>query len=86
MRDGGLAFPFKLELERDRNGVIKQEYSYGMSLRDYFAAAALQGLLANGDFTKRMNVKFENDVPVAHEHTARICFDAADAMLKVRQP
>lgn len=40
--DGGWAFP--------RPG---SEYSAqnGMTLRDYFAAAALQGLLASGDFT-----------------------------------
>jgi hypothetical protein len=36
--DGGPAFPHAHE---------DYEFQHGMSLRDYFAAAALQGLLAN---------------------------------------
>jgi hypothetical protein len=39
--DGGPAFPIRFE-----NGMYQQ----GITIRDYFAAAALQGLLANPDF------------------------------------
>ena len=39
--DGGAAFPLHLH----------GDYAQGMTLRDYFAAAALQGLLASGHFT-----------------------------------
>ena len=46
--DGGAAFPYA-------DGVYangqKAHGSSGMTLRDYFAAAALQGLLASGHFT-----------------------------------
>lgn len=43
----------------------------GMSLRDYFAAQALQGLIANGD--------------AANEYsTARIAYGFANAMMEVR--
>lgn len=44
-RDSGPAFPVKEHLLGTR--LIPS--SDGMSLRDYFAAAALQGLLATGD-------------------------------------
>ena len=39
-RDGGPAFPYG-----QRN--VTERFSEGMSLRDYFAAAALTGLLSN---------------------------------------
>ena len=39
-RDGGPAFPYG-----QRN--VTERFSEGMSLRDYFAAAALSGLLSN---------------------------------------
>jgi hypothetical protein len=41
INDGGPAFP----------NAPGYEIYYGMTLRDYFAAAALQGLLASGHFT-----------------------------------
>jgi hypothetical protein len=44
----------------------------GMSLRDYFAAAALTGLLANPEFED-----------TAHD-TAKIAYQQADAMLLER--
>lgn len=63
--DGGPAFP------------IPPGYP-GMSLRDYFAAKALQGILANGVILERFGIQ-EAD-------TAK-CADAfADAMLKDREP
>ena len=42
--DGGPAFPVPYSNERDGPTVMPTE---GMTLRDYFAAHALQGLLAN---------------------------------------
>ena len=46
--DGGTAFPLTGEVLAYQKG----EPQFGMTLRDYFAAAALQGLLASGHFTK----------------------------------
>ena len=62
--DGGPAFP--------------TEESYGdnfegMSLRDYFAAAALGGMYA-----------WFKDTPIIHDVAAKIAYDLADAMLKER--
>jgi len=44
---------------------------WGMTLRDYFAAKALQGFLTNP-----LNARFEQ--------IATTCYKAADAMLKAR--
>ena len=45
--DGGPAFPIQI----DAKALAVHDY-IGISIRDYFAAAALQGLLASGHFTK----------------------------------
>ena len=67
--DGGPAFPF-----------MRYEGSYheGMTLRDYFAAMAMQGILAG-------------DHPITHDPdplntVSRVAYDTADAMLKARKP
>ena len=48
----------------------------GMELRDYFAAKAMQGLIAHFDFDR-----FKDD-PL---RVARWAYDAADAMMKARE-
>jgi hypothetical protein len=45
----------------------------GMTLRDYFAASAMQGILANADGNIQSDALAEN------------CYLAADAMLKARE-
>jgi hypothetical protein len=71
--DGGPAFPTEESLGDDREG---------MSLRDYFAAKALQGLLAAPDFAVQAAAARGNgDVPLG---TAMFCWEYADAMLKAR--
>jgi hypothetical protein len=62
-KDGGQAFPVT-----DMNG---GPASGGMSLRDYFAAAALQGLLANAS--------------EVNDELAAEAFMAADAMIAARE-
>ena len=62
INDGGPAFPADFQL-----------YSTGMTLRDYFAAAALQGLPADDGGGS----SWENDAQAAYK--------AADAMLKARE-
>jgi hypothetical protein len=48
INDGGPAFPGGVV---DGQGMVREPAQPGMTLRDYFAAAALQGLLASGHFT-----------------------------------
>ena len=64
INDGGPAFAFA-------NGNI---VSLGMTLRDYFAAAALQGLMAEYDPEDELE-----------QHIAKWSYKAADAMLKARE-
>jgi hypothetical protein len=47
----------------------------GMTLRDYFAAAALPGIIA------KLN---ENELPSFNETAAECAYDVADAMLEYR--
>lgn len=63
--NGGAAFPWNSE----RDDVP------GMTLRDYFAAKAMQGFMSRADWTDR---DFDGE--------ARAAYRAADAMIKARQP
>tara|TARA_R110000868_G_scaffold20415_5_gene86426 strand:- start:2294 stop:2509 length:216 start_codon:yes stop_codon:yes gene_type:complete len=63
---GGPAFPHPAGWRRD------PEVSDGMTLRDFFAAAALTGSLANPNSEKR------------YSHVAELAWRYADAMLTVR--
>jgi hypothetical protein len=73
--DGGPAFPRQFRRWDNDYGEWKPcEPEEGMTLRDYFAAKALQGFLANKDRP-------------AHFHPnddATYCYAVADAMLKAR--
>ena len=52
---------------------VEHEVTYGMTLRDYFAAKAMQGVMAcNGVYDDEKKL-------------ARWCYEQADAMLKARQ-
>jgi hypothetical protein len=50
-RDGGPAFPRKRSIHEnpDRNGIIHDPPQDGMSLRDWFAGMAMQGLSSTSD-------------------------------------
>ena len=65
MNDGGAAFPLAMP-----GGYGAGQYEVGMSLRDWFAGKALQGLLANNGYVTNLN--------------AKIAYEIADAMLKER--
>ena len=64
INDGGPAFPLKEPLSSDHEG---------MTLRDYFAAKAMQGLCAHPESPDWD----ESDI-------AKSAYDQADAMLKAR--
>ncbi len=70
---GGSAFP-RVEFSAARDdGGYESHYSPGMDLRDYFAAAALQGICASGP-TKSYDNQF----------IAKDSYNLADAMLAER--
>jgi hypothetical protein len=70
INDGGPAFPTPDVYPP--NGQI-QFGSFGMTLRDYFAAAALQGMLSDPDRGG------------AGSEFAQAAYSCADAMLKARE-
>lgn len=88
INDGGPAFPLgptasTMKPHADGGGhMIVTHYGMerGISIRDFFAAAALQGLLGNSEFHVETDV--ESEIPNA---IATYAYQAADAMLKARE-
>jgi len=50
------------------------QHTQGMTLRDYFAAKAMQGLLSDNEFSSELSA----------QGLATAAYDLADAMLQVR--
>jgi hypothetical protein len=72
------AFP-QIEPARTPSGFITNG---GMTLRDYFAAAALQGWIADKAMSRISEQGY--DLVQAREMLAQGCYAMADAMLKER--
>jgi hypothetical protein len=68
---GGPAFPIK---QYNRN-IMAFEEVCGMTMRDYFAAKAIQGMFASGNLPKS----------VQDDELASVAYEFADAMLKARE-
>ena len=77
-KDGGNAFPIHIPATL----VDGSETAMGMSLRDYFAAAALTGLVASlADPANRAKISSDGK---NHTDFAKTCYVMADAMLAQR--
>ena len=76
INDGGPAFPHTTQWD----GITPAINHNGMTLRDYFAAAALQGNLAS----QSIDVGYY-DGEDSWNKAATDAFKAADAMLKARE-
>ena len=74
--NGGPAFPLTYT-RRNANGVPIQVVADGMPLRDYFAAKALQGLIASFAGT---TARLPEPQSIATD-----AYEQADAMLKARE-
>ena len=70
---GGPAFP------NTGNSSWSMQPCEGMTLRDYFAAMAMQGLFAS-------NAEHEHDDEDIFDAVAEAAYQQADAMLKAREP
>ena len=77
--DGGSAFPeitTDQEYNDDREHIGPNTYSYGgMSLRDYFAAKAMQGLCAD---------RHHADTQGSPKAMAVLAYECADALIQER--
>ncbi|WMQ87821.1 hypothetical protein RCR42_05390 [Enterobacter hormaechei] len=71
MNNGGPAFPYSGVHKGEKENLIVD--SHGMTLRDYFAAMAMQGRLANPDWL------------CSNDRTAKEAYQIADAMLRARE-
>ena len=72
INDGGSAFPHTTQWD----GITPAINHNGMTLRDYFAAAALQGMIASrGSLSTRFLA----------EDDASYVYEIADAMLKAKE-
>ncbi len=71
---GGPAFP--VPETRWPDGLLNNEAVYGMTLRDYFAAKAMQGILSG-----KLPITKDAD-PL--NSVSKVAYKIADAMLKAR--
>jgi hypothetical protein len=76
INDGGPAFPHTTQWD----GITPAINYHGISMRDYFAAAAMQGNLAS----QSIDVGYY-DGEDAWNKAAKDAYKAADAMLKARE-
>ena len=75
---GGPAFPYE---ERNMDGMPVKDY-FGMTMRDYFAAKAMQGLISHEERAKQLGSHNLGDFDV---RVAVCAYRYADAMLKARE-
>ncbi len=80
IKDGGSAFPVAItpEMEIEQNG---------MSIRDFFAAQALAGIMANGnpDAATMFDYKARESKRTSAQQIALTCYELADAMIAERE-
>ena len=62
----------------------RAESTDGMTLRDYFAAKAMQAVLGNEPMLQRLGKRADGDLEVAHEYLAAGAYSMADKMLAER--
>ena len=94
--DGGPAFPLPVVYDQHNGSITVEEViggngKSGLSMRDYFAAAALTGVLGHQDAISKgcvqavtENVGTGKPVVGFTEILARACFAYADAMIAER--
>ena len=81
--DGGSAFP-GTEIHFAHG--VSQEYSYpGMSLRDYFAAKAMQGIISNTDAVNGLKLDPDRVGQKLKDAISQSAYRYADAMLEARK-
>ncbi len=94
IEDGGSAFPSDQPRILVPNDLPKEwvekivqiaDQTKGMTLRDYFAAAALTGILANADYLPDVVKYSDGKLEKAIKVIAKEIFEISDAMLAQRK-
>ena len=76
--NGGPAFPYDNKSDGDESGFVRTPSSSGMSLRDYLAAKAMQGMLASEALLKS---SFQLNGQTSMGLLVRAAYETADLML-----
>lgn len=77
MNTGGPAFPRSVYSTNGPFNSSAYSEGYGMTLRDYFAAKAMQAVIANAMRSEKGTVFYDE--------VSAISYEMADAMLKARE-
>jgi len=89
MGDGGPAFPHSIALIHERATTSCDFGLPGASLRDYFAAKAMQGIVGSisseEGYLRLVDIAHQNDCARVSEWIAKDAYKQADAMLKARE-
>lgn len=88
IEDGGPAYPGGLFENQHGGSNDRAPYYPGMSLRDFFAAAALQGAIAgeaNETLAEYQEIGVEAALQKDAKRRAEWCYRQADAMLLARK-
>ena len=75
------AYPFQQIEYNEISGNSEKNKEKGMTLRDYFANSAMQGLINNEAEIQRLKTRTEQ----VNEAIASIAYHMADSMLKQRE-
>lgn len=78
------AFPY-FGKAKDETGRTIEYFDLGMTLRDYFAAQALIGLLSNHDVVETLATTASKNNERAAPLMSETAYEFADAMLKARE-
>jgi|APGre2960657404_1045060.scaffolds.fasta_scaffold462443_2 hypothetical protein len=62
--------------EDQKQQAFPDDGNFGISIRDYFAARAMQGMFSNSELTTVIN---------SHDQFAELSYRMADAMLRARE-
>jgi hypothetical protein len=62
--------------EDQKQQAFPDDGNFGISMRDYFAVRAMQGMFSNSELTTMIN---------SHDQFAELSYRMADAMLKARE-
>lgn len=84
INDGGPAFPEKRQVHRAGYATSEFHPVGGMTLRDYFAAKALQGLLSCAGPVIKANDNGTFEYLRGRDALPGLAYEYADAMLKAR--
>ncbi len=90
INDGGPAFPAKVSVNRESGELQPHQFgnddfcTVGLSLRDYFAAKAMQARLSDYESCKSLIVDSTKHGISMAENVAMQAYDMADAMLAAR--